>query len=494
MAKYGGKRECPAVDRTISSGECGANRNAEYRCPSDCAFNPLSVTNYDQLLEIEERVDHKSTEKLRDDPVESRLIAREFRKEDRKENKISLHAFVSWRLFFALDGAGDTFGRRWQSEGFSELKNDEKVVMTQKLGVRVALIEVQRILDHERIEAVDLLAEDGDRFLILDRSFAATVPRFFTALVWLYDLPFYCRVHGASAAFADIRGLTPIEILSEVVGHLDGPTDKAALRRWLAENLVRVNEFLDAVMNARRQAALTHSDSDFFKVSYDLSKPADQFLSVLDGELAVEWDNLSETEEEEGWIAARVWFNHEDIELENLVLGKQVMGRMLLGGGSCRIEGIGGGRFQRFREMFEKLVGAMVRFRFETQDDVQSRLGGIEGDHIDDDSSGIPASLLVNPEVLEISNSRVPVIDPDLTEAEIVEAFRKTQDKFFLESENPILDGKTPRDAVHDLLLRPKLVQLMKSRIRSSEKSSPDPQGISDSDWMLKELGLVELL
>jgi len=494
MPKYGGKRECPAVDRTISSGECGAKRNAEYRCPSDCPYNPFALVNYDQLLEIEERVDHKSTVKLREDPVESRLIARAFRTADGEEKMISLHAFVSWRLFFAMDEGGDPFGHRWQAEGFSELKNDEKAVMTQKLGVRIALIEVQRILDHERIEAVDLLAEDGERFLILDRSFASSIPRFFTALVWLYDLPFYSRVHGASVAFPDIRGFSPLEVLREAVGHLDGPTDKAALRRWLAENLVRVNELLNDVMNARRQAALTNLDSDFYKLTYDLEKPADQCLSVLDGELAVEWDKLSETEEEEGWTDARVWLNDEEIESVGLVTGRRVIGRVLLGRDRFRIEGYGGKRIRRFREMFEMRVGAMVRFRFETRDDVNSQLGGDDDEHFDDGSSEIPASLLANLEKLEMSNSRVPLIDSGVTEAEIANTLQKVQDEFFLESANSVLDGKTPREAVHDLLLRPKLVQLMKSRIRSSEKRNPVSQGISDLDWMLKELGLSELL
>jgi hypothetical protein len=143
--------------------------------------------------------------------------------------------------------------------------------------------------------------------------------------------------------------------------------------------------------------------------------------------------------------------------------------------------------------MFEMRMGAMVRFRFETRDDVKSQLGGDDGEHFDDGSSEIPASLLANLEKFEMSNSRVPLIDSGVTEAEIANTLQKVQDEFFLESANSVLDGKTPREAVHDLLLRPKLVQLMKSRIRSSEKRNPVSQGISDLDWMLKELGLSEL-
>lgn len=488
MPKYGGKRECPAVDRTISSGECGAKRNSEYLCPSDCPHNPFALINYDQLLEIEERVDHKSTLKLREDPVEARVIRREFQKAEGEEKRISIHAFVSWRLFYALDGDGNTFGQRWQAEGFSELKNDEKVVMTQKLGVRVALIEVQRILDHERIEVLDLLAEDGQPCLILDRSFASTVPRFFTALVWFYDLPFYGRVHGASAAFPDIRGFTPLEILREAVAHLDGPTDKAELRRWLAENLIRVNELLEAVMNARHQATMRNLDSDFFQVTYDLEKPSSQCLSALDGDLSVESDVLSETEKNQGWTDARVWFDDEDIESVGLVAGRQVLGRVLLRTGRCQIEGVGGKRISRFKVMFEKRVGAMVRFRLESRDEIKSRLGRDDDERFDHGLSDIPSSLLANLDRFEMSSSQVPLIDSKVTEAERGNAFQKLQDEFFLATANSIFDGKTPREAVHDLLLRPKLVQLMKSRIRASE------DGGSELDWMLKELGLSELL
>ena len=214
----------------------------------------------------------------------------------------------------------------------------------------------------------------------------------------------------------------------------------------------------------------------------------------MDGELAVEWDRLSKTEEEEGWTDGRVWLDDGDLEPEELVAGQRVIGRVLLGEQSCRIEGIGGERIRRFRGMFENLLGAMVRFRSEILDDVESRLNGDGDERLDDVSSEIPASLMVNLDKFEMSNSRFPLVDDAVSEREIVNALQKRQDELFLDRANSVLDGKSPREAVHDLLLRPKLVQVMKSRIRSSEKSNPGSQGVSDSDSMLKELGLSELL
>ena len=144
--------------------------------------------------------------------------------------------------------------------------------------------------------------------------------------------------------------------------------------------------------------------------------------------------------------------------------------------------------------MFENLLGAMVRFRSEILDDVESRLNGDGDERLDDVSSEIPASLMVNLDKFEMSNSRFPLVDDAVSEREIVNALQKRQDELFLDRANSVLDGKSPREAVHDLLLGPKLVQVMKSRIRSSEKSNPGSQGVSDSDSMLKELGLSELL
>jgi hypothetical protein len=56
------------------------------------------------------------------------------------------------------------------------------------------------------------------------------------------------------------------------------------------------------------------------------------------------------------------------------------------------------------------------------------------------------------------------------------------------------LKGQTPRAASANPALRPILIRLMKSRVRSSDDRNLRKGGNEDVNWMLKELGLDEIL
>jgi len=57
----------------------------------------------------------------------------------------------------------------------------------------------------------------------------------------------------------------------------------------------------------------------------------------------------------------------------------------------------------------------------------------------------------------------------------------------------PALDGRTPRDAAGDPVLRPKLVRLMKSHVRGHDQKNLQTGRDTDINWLLRELGLDEL-
>jgi hypothetical protein len=64
MSKVAKRRFCPAVQREISSAECGENRGSRYACPPECSFSPVAPANYIQLLELEETVDREALDWL----------------------------------------------------------------------------------------------------------------------------------------------------------------------------------------------------------------------------------------------------------------------------------------------------------------------------------------------------------------------------------------------------------------------------------------------
>ena len=64
----------------------------------------------------------------------------------------------------------------------------------------------------------------------------------------------------------------------------------------------------------------------------------------------------------------------------------------------------------------------------------------------------------------------------------------------FLEEPAPELQGKTPRQAAAEPPLRPALLALMKSRVRFCDEENLSTGGHEDANWMLRELGLTEIL
>ncbi|HXA45431.1 MAG TPA: hypothetical protein VNZ25_08000, partial [Candidatus Angelobacter sp.] len=159
MSKASKQRSCPALGRNITPGDCGEQRQSSIACPADCPHNPFAPVNYSRLLEIEERLDAKTLERFSAQAPAPGPMENEFN----RANLRSLHghhAFFVWQLFFATDANNTTFARHWEQAGWTELKNDERVLLRAKMRMRIVLIEIQRVLPNGRVEAVDLLSSD----------------------------------------------------------------------------------------------------------------------------------------------------------------------------------------------------------------------------------------------------------------------------------------------------------------------------------------------
>src|SRR5262245_17517859 len=102
MSKANKRRLCPAIQREISSSECGENRNSQYRCPPSCSFNPLAPENYAQVLEAEGRLDDLSVRFLTTEPVHSARILRVSQNLDWRDES-AVNSFFCFELFIRKD-------------------------------------------------------------------------------------------------------------------------------------------------------------------------------------------------------------------------------------------------------------------------------------------------------------------------------------------------------------------------------------------------------
>jgi hypothetical protein len=492
MSKALKRRDCPAVGRQITSLECGQNRIVHYACPATCVHNPFAPAQYRQLLDLESKVDTKGFQWLLTEHPEKLKLENDFKRALQRNNQEGAHALVEWHLYFQKNPCGLTCAQRWEKAGFGDLKTDEKTLFRAKMKSRVALLEIHRVLEGDQTEAVDLLDPEGPPLIIQDISLASSAVRFVVLLTWLYPLPHFWRISGTAAPFPELAPFDPTTVFRELIRHLGGPIEGPEARRWLAEHFVKFSRALHATGLARRQLMIASMDACFGKITYELLQPFDECRRVLDAIPEVDEDALSPEEAKEEFVEARVWFEPNPT-LENQVTpaSRRVMGRVLLNGKRWRLEALGGARLTDLRALFEKLLGSRVRFLTEERDDLTSRLERKSPLY---DHSLVPPALLQHPEQIRMASSRTAHVPEDKPFSEMESHFLAQTDREFLDHPLPVLENRTPRQAAGDPSLRPKLIQLLKSRVRSCDEMQRDKDVDYDVNWMLRELGLHEIL
>lgn len=486
-------RACAAAGREISATECRDQRGSRYVCPADCPHNPFAPANYARLLEIEGELDRKSLDWLVKDPQHASELGRNLPRLLQDGMAHAFHAFLAWRLFLRRDAAGLTSAEHWQRAGFSGLRNDERVLFQAKMRVRVALLEVHRVPDDLRTEAVDLFAPDAGPLLLADRSLAAAATRFAPLLAWIYPLPHFWRLSGTMILIPDMGLHEPLEIVSELVEHLGGPTTQPDLRRWLAEHFGRFDEALNATAQARRLRMFSKLDATWTQVAYELEAPFAECRALLDDLAEVDEDSLSEAERREGFQEGRVWLAARGAEVPPIVgqHSSSVLGRVLLGARHWRLEGMGKTRFAQLRARFEEHLGNRVRALSERRENLGEQSAGEEPEF---DEALVPPRLLEEPEQLAVGASQVLLPPAGQTLAAWEANTRRLLDRQFLDEPVPALDGRTPREAARNPALRPRLIRLLKRRVRDQDEDNLRTGRAEDINWLLRELDLKEIL
>lgn len=388
--------------------------------------------------------------------------------------------------FFRRDEHGLTCAQRWAEAKFPGLNNDERVFIQAKMQVRVVLFEVHHVLDNQRVEGIDLLAPEAPPMLIVDRSLAARTPRFATLLTWAYPLPHFWRMSGTAISLSDVDNFETVEVITETVRHLGGPTEVPALRLWLAEHFVRMDEALMATAKERHRLMLASVDVQFGLALYALQAPFAECRAALDAEPEIDRDEPTDKERAEGFAEARDWFDDKS----PATAGRKLLGRILLGQAFWRVEATGVARLAALRKRFEKRLGKRMRFDRERRDDVGSRLAM---EMPKSDPALVPPQLLQKPMQVEFSTSRVPVTTPLGSKEDIEAHFMREYLRDYADQPVPALDGKTPRQAAGDPALRKKLLHLLKPLVRRIDEANLRTGRTDDINGLLRELGLAEI-
>ncbi|MBK8477720.1 MAG: hypothetical protein IPL39_15880 [Opitutaceae bacterium] len=492
MAKANKRRHCPALGGEITPVDCGEDRNRRHACPMECPHNPFNPDNYDQLLEIEDRLDDKTMERLANDCRDRFALQRETEAVLQEGSGHAMHAYMAQKFFFVRDAAGLAFAQRWEKAGYAGLRNDERALFAAKSQTRVAALEVHRVIDSQFLEVVDLLAPERGPMLLLDRSLAKRAIRFGVLVCWVYPLPHFWRLSGTAILVPDMGGPTPEEVIAETLRHLGAPTGDAGARgRWLAENFLCIDASITATSRERRRLMMEGADAEWCEATYELTGTPAAFRQALKAEPEVDGGDLADTERNAGFSEAWVWFDDTKAAAAATVAGgRQLLGNVLLGKGICRIDAMGRARYEELRRRFEARMGKVARFSGERRVNQGAQLAAKS---VSADLALVPPRLLENPMQLQLATSRIPGPGPGETLADVQRRVVQEGLLRFLDEAIPALEARTPRQAAADPQLRPKLVQLVKSRVRQLDEDNLRTGRSDDINGAIRELGLVEI-
>ncbi|HRE08956.1 MAG TPA: hypothetical protein PKX00_25280, partial [Opitutaceae bacterium] len=242
----------------------------------------------------------------------------------------------------------------------------------------------------------------------------------------------------------------------------------------------------NATAKERTRLMLDGADAQFGRATYALTAPFAEGRATLDASPEIEPVEPTDEERAEGFAEARLWFNNPT----PASVGRKLLGRVLLGQAWWRLEAVGAARLETLRARFEKRLGKRMRFDRERRDDVGARMAKTLSESA---RALVPPRLLGTPKGVEFSTSRVEVPAHLRTKAEIEAHFMREQLRDFLDHPVPALEGKTPREAAQDLVLRRKLLPLVKDWVRRTDEMNLRTGRTDDINGLLRELGLAEI-
>lgn len=482
------QRECPALGHSIASADCGGNRGSRYKCPAACPFNPWSPENYGMALEIDTNVIEKVT----------RRIACEHRSNGepltfRGGDDLETNEFFINEILHKPDAQGRTFFQRWEAEKFTGLNNDERFFFKAYSEIRSAAVEVLEFRGNDECVVRDRLDLHSPPMLIHDRSLSAGAVRFSSMLARTFPMPHYTRMHGAAVPIPEVGTLDAEEIIAAIAAHLGGPTGGEPMRNWLNSNMTRMLQAFSALNSEFRRIMIESSKVVETRTTYKLNCELEEIASLLEGHTDTIPTDPMDEDTAKGFYYSWDWLFPKDDDATLIKInsvGRPVLGTILLGDTKIQMATMQESRHIRLRIAFEKMSGKRVTFVDEKKTDHTHHLSSDNPNSCD--MALVPPDLLRHAPRLEFTTR---VLSQDEVQRAQGDAWSLMIEHYknWMDMEIAALDGRTPRQAVADPVMRPRVASIVKNMIRKSDIRRKENGGNEDLAWIAKELGLEEL-
>ena len=494
----GGQRQCLALGGLICPECCGSKRGSALPCPPACPFFPFGTAAYDAWLRIDGSWQTKSlnyvARRLGSAPLKTLMDEFTLEGGDPQHGlEDAVGGAVYAALFLRRDAAGKTLADHWEADGWRGLDNDERVMMRHRRHTRPTVIEVQRVLDGQALECLDLFDPDPKPFIVFDRSSARRAVRFVRLLTWLTHYPHFSRIGCGGVEL-------PETISAAFVEEIRARTVEAAVQRpgltekdYLVEHFVEACRLSFEMAEEWTQQMLRGLDLHQCRGTYRIVGDRGEVEAILRGKpdfrweeeqprdgdpvgtLYFDWLRRGESKKLERRMPAPFRHGDEDVD------GVGTLGEVRLFADKLVVETVSKQKFDFAKKIVRRYFGDLLRPEAESIVDLAKQMAERRAD----------CDLLEPPP--ETKPAKAPSSVPPEVERQVLEDFYGRTYRKFLDEKIPALGGMTPRTAARNPAMRPPLIAVMKTHLHGLDQLKRDKGIVIDIGWVLDELGLQEL-
>lgn len=357
-----------------------------------------------------------------------------------------------------------------------------------RISALPGILEVQTVLDDMRIECIDLLDRDRDKFIVFDRNTASRANRFDTVVVWLVHYPFFTRVDGSGVLLA--RNLIEpfLEKMRKRSKASLKETSDMAVKKHLAGRFGEAFELVAQLGREMQERMLSSLDANHCRAYYRIKSSRANIAAILKTKPDFQPDEDRESQPNDppdsqyfSWMrrgeAKRIErympsvFRHKTPED-----GVGGLGAVRLSSDELMLETFSRQKYDFAKKLLAKYFGNDLAFLKEEIVNLAQQAF---------ERSQDPS--------MERQPTKESTVPPEV-EKQLIEQFHRRHYEKFLDDMVPMLNWLTPRQAAADPKMRAKLIDLMKLHMQGLEGQSRERGFDLNIDWVLKELGLNELV
>lgn len=485
------RRRCPVKGGPICNLCCGMNRNTNIVCSAECQINPLGA-NYQAYLNLEEKFikkiqneifRHYSEEEI--EPIKEKFLKHSSSVESLDNVKVEWGDFIHYVIFVYRNAEGKNLINLLEDEGLNAFSNDEKVLFEYYKKAYPTIIEVQRIVDEKSVLSRDILKDL--EFTIFDYTLAHNMKRYSLFQTWIFHMPYFSKaMMGGLIIPRDVKDHY-LGLLTKRLEIFRRKYPEATLNTLFAHEMMVYRGLLEEIMEQRRDSMLKNLDFKECQARFRIVGSRKRIREIIEKLPDFEFEETAKDSKAEIFSWRRLGGSKKFEEMHRTAIRSDNdpegivgnLGRLTLGDDYLDIHTFGRAKHNFCLKMIEEYFGNLVEFLRE---------------EIIDHNITIKEKMKQK-EAMEEQEFKEGKEDiPPEIEQEVMEKFYKHHYTTFLDDKIPALDGLTPREAAKRDNYHERLIELMKEHINGLETLMEDKGIKINIDWVLKELGLDELL